>query len=203
MKIGKKYIPPLVLLMVSISVATAVALPIFQQSNSGVPIKGVTPRCRELTPNTPGVLPGSSGAVIFDCSAIEFGTNAPAFDVQAPTTMTPSYGFPSGYSGCFGLTPTSSPPYSAGAFVPGAFCIIPAPAANAADGQNGHDLVAAPGATCNFIAQSFTPAANAYVIPTNPPTAFPFKAAGSWDYCVEYTNAPPTGSMGSFTISWS
>jgi len=106
MKIGRKYIPALALLMVSMAGTAYAVTVLFTQTFPAIPATGLTSNCATLTPNLAGVIPGSVGAVLFDCSSgSAFGTTQ-AFSVGSGTTLTPTFTLPAPYAD-LGIFPTT------------------------------------------------------------------------------------------------
>jgi len=167
--------------MISLAGTAYATTTLFIQKGPALPNQGVAAQCDKLTPSQPGVVPGNKGAILFDCSPIEFGTNAPALIVSATTTMTASYTFPTGYSGCTPNVPNN-------VFVPNAICAIAA----AGDDENGVNQ------TCGGIGGT------AVAIPS---TSAVTLGVANWYYCIEYSqgslsNAIPPG-LGAFSVTWS
>src|SRR2546422_7646826 len=92
MKIGKKFIPPLALLMILIA-GIVYAQVIGPQAAPRIPAKGANSNCSALTPSIDAVaIGGPAGTIAFDCSvnvfnspSATFGTSA--FSVAGPTTL--------------------------------------------------------------------------------------------------------------------
>src|SRR5438132_5728498 len=106
MKIGRKYIPALALLMVSMAGTAYAVTVLFTQTFPAIPATGLTSNCATLTPNLAGVTPGSAGAVLFDCSGTAaFGTTQ-AFSVGSSTTLTPAFTLPAQYGDLSIYNPT-------------------------------------------------------------------------------------------------
>jgi len=119
LRIERKYLPPLVVLLLS-SIGTSYALStIFTQNfppvSSTTPVPSAT--CMTLTPDgyysTPAVSTGSPGMETFDCTVTQTGQTLPAFAVPSGMTypLTPQFTLPAPYSDLFLFRTDTSPPW--------------------------------------------------------------------------------------------
>ncbi|OLD13452.1 MAG: hypothetical protein AUI93_01100 [Crenarchaeota archaeon 13_1_40CM_3_52_10] len=218
MKIGKKYLPPLALLMISLA-GTAYAIGIqFKQSAPDVPVKGLTSNCSSLTSNRAGVLPPPNSAgnpfypavgggpmprfsIFFDCSQTDFGAT-PAFSVAGTTQLTATLfsGSLNGYSGCTGVDGMSKIYTGPVQYFQNRFCIYPAGQEVGAPCTSANDDCVAD-KTCDVN----TANSGLYMVAIPLGSLQTFSTFQNWNYCLEYANPPTTTAtigLGAFTIQW-
>jgi hypothetical protein len=99
MRIGRKYAPPLALLLVSMMGTAYAVSTLFTQTFPAILPQFATPNCVTLVSTLSSVGQGSSGGVVFACGSDI--RNNPALTVTNTATVTPQFTLPTGYTALF------------------------------------------------------------------------------------------------------